>query len=415
MIDLYKYIKKSDKLVLAVSGGLDSVVLLDLVSKKHPKDKLIIAHVNHGLRDCSNNEEKFVKELSEKYGIKYQSIKLNLRKSDENSARKARYKFLREVKNNFGAKYILTAHHLDDQLETILLNILRGSGPIKVWGMKKVSNDVFRPLLDVSREEVEEYATKEYLKHVKDLSNSDLKYRRNKVRHKIIPELKNINPSLLNNIKNINEVSAELSDFINSEVEKFSGNILSVEELKSAKPFIAKEVIKRKLHNMFNKESEVYKANIDEVYNLLEKNGTKTTEFGGMIVKKDYKNIIFGYIPQKKLKPKLIVVNKITKFGKYSLFARVGKTRPTENNILLSDKFKYNLKVRSWEKGDKIKTISGTKKLSDIFTNAKISLDERKKWPILVSNNEIIWVPKLASSSIAKKDFTKKHLIIEVK
>lgn len=414
MIDLSKYINKEDKLVLAISGGIDSVVLLDLVSKKHPRNNLIVASVDHGIRDNSRKDAEFVSNLAKKYGILFKSTRLNLQKKDENTARNARYLYLKEIKLEFGAKYILTAHHLNDLLETIILNLTRGSGPLRLWGMQELSGDLLRPMIKVKKSDIKEYAKKNKLKYIEDETNRDLSYARNRIRHKVIPELLKINSEVLGNVLETSKLAAELSEYIDYEVDKLLESDLSVEKLKASHPYIVKEVIKRKLHEMLGKKSDIYRKNVEEVYNLIYKDGTKKTEIAGMVITKNYKKLKFNDNCLTHRVSYNLAPNNSISFNNFNLKSYFGKTEISKNNILLDPNFEYNLKVRNWEKGDSIKTVSGTKKLSDIFTNAKISQDERKKWPIVVSGDDIIWVPKLAASVHAKNLSNKYCLIIEV-
>ena len=176
------------KYVIAVSGGVDSVSLLDILAKSE-KYELVVAHFDHGIRKESAQDRKFVEKLSQKYGLEfaYDEGKLGPKASEE-TARNARYEFLNSIKEKYGAKAVITAHHLDDKIETSLFNIMRGTGLEGRVGIKETAN-IKRPLLNVYKKELVNYAQKNHLKWREDKTNQDLSYSRNYIRHKIIPEM----------------------------------------------------------------------------------------------------------------------------------------------------------------------------------------------------------------------------------
>lgn len=171
----------SGKYVVAVSGGVDSVVLLDLLSKRLDIE-LIVAHFDHGIRDDSADDLEFVKELSRKYRLRFESRREELGKSaSEEYARSRRYNFLRSIANKYDAK-IITAHHADDVIETIAINLFRGTG----WrGLAVLDSDIIRPLTDMAKAEILDYAKKNQLKWHEDSTNASDKYLRNRIRNKL--------------------------------------------------------------------------------------------------------------------------------------------------------------------------------------------------------------------------------------
>ncbi len=177
--------------VLAISGGVDSVVLLDKLIKKQPSNiKYIVAHFDHGIRDNSYLDAEFVKTLAEKYKLEYEKG-LGSLESDvsEESARNARYEFLREVKSKYQAEAIITAHHQDDVLETVVLNILRNASPRGLIGYSQP--DVLRPFINKTKAEILKYAKNNKLKWQEDITNENTDYTRNYIRKNIIPKLEN--------------------------------------------------------------------------------------------------------------------------------------------------------------------------------------------------------------------------------
>ncbi len=217
------------KYLIAVSGGVDSVVLLDMLAKKH--ENILVAHFDHGIREDSKEDAIFVRQLAVKYGVKFFTKREELgANASEEKARRARYKFLRELSEKQNAT-IVTAHHLDDVVETIIINMVRGTG----WRGLAVLNaeDIDRPLINFEKQEIINYAKQNNLKWREDSTNSLNVYMRNIVRHKIDPsneqknelqilhqeqirlakEIKSEVTSLLKSIKNDNKISRY---FINS-------------------------------------------------------------------------------------------------------------------------------------------------------------------------------------------------------
>ena len=217
------------KYLIAVSGGVDSVVLLDMLAKKH--ENILVAHFDHGIREDSKEDAIFVRQLAVKYGVKFFTKREELgANASEEKARRARYKFLRELSEKQNAT-IVTAHHLDDVVETIIINMVRGTG----WRGLAVLNaeDIYRPLINFKKQEIINYAKQNNLKWREDSTNSLNVYMRNIVRHKIdlsneqknelqilhqeqirlAEEIKSEVTSLLKSIKNDNKISRY---FINS-------------------------------------------------------------------------------------------------------------------------------------------------------------------------------------------------------
>ena len=179
---------KPGRYVVAVSGGLDSVCLLDLLASR-PEYELIVAHFDHGMRQDSKDDLQFVGKLADQYGLPFVSSRVELGASaSEADARTKRYRFLRQTRKQTAAVAILTAHHQDDRLETLVINLIRGTGRHGVSSIG-ISKDIKRPLLNVSRKELEAYATAQVLAWREDPTNDSDQYLRNYIRHHILPKI----------------------------------------------------------------------------------------------------------------------------------------------------------------------------------------------------------------------------------
>lgn len=411
------YASPSDKLVVAVSGGVDSVVLLHLLSRY--STNLYVAHLNHGLRRESVAEEKFVRQLADRYNLPYFTRQLTLKKGSEEEARKARYQFLNEVLKENKAKYIVTAHHLNDQAESVLLNLTRGSGPLEVWGMKAKEGNILRPLLGYSKEEITGYAKRKGLKYVLDKSNTDPRYSRNRIRKSVIPELLKLNPAFLKAISReitLGDELAEAVEYYGQEIEKSVrvGGVIDVRKLKNHPIYFQKLVIRNLLHEMIGRKEGIYAKNVNEVMGLMTGSGRKLTKISGFTIVRNYDKIVFDFRPQKIQKSTVLESGRETIFNGFKIILKAGAAKAKRSNLLLPRGEKYNFKVRTWRAGDRIVTKAGSKKIQDIFTDAKIPKEERDRWPVITSGKTIFWVPLLAASEKALSKSTN-ALIIEVK
>lgn len=177
------------KYIVAVSGGVDSVVLLDMLSQEQTGPGLLVAHFDHGIRPDSREDRLFVERLAQRYGLPFESAEGRLgAEASEAAARRARYDFLRAVQAKHGARLIVTAHHGDDLLETAVLNILRGTGRKGLSSLRS-TDDIHRPLLNMSKSEIHDYARRRGLEWREDSTNQDRKYLRNYIRHELLTRL----------------------------------------------------------------------------------------------------------------------------------------------------------------------------------------------------------------------------------
>lgn len=269
-----QYITPGDILVLAVSGGVDSMVLLDLVLANHPRDNIVVAHFDHSLRGVeSDNDRLFIANYCEKWNIHFEVEKMDIntlaqeeKMSIEMAARKYRYDFLHQIAEKYQAKYILTAHHLDDRIETAMFNLIRGTkfggihalsflssrrDPFQnhIWVensqncLKKWKRDlptrgiltpstslrsdktekwgIFRPLLHISKSDILAYAKEKNIEYREDSTNTDTAYLRNHLRHTVLPEFERINPEYRRSIERFVEYSGEVQNWIDEQVREW--------------------------------------------------------------------------------------------------------------------------------------------------------------------------------------------------
>lgn len=300
-------VKAGDILVMAVSGGADSMALLDLIYQVSDRDKfkLVVVHINHGLRKTSIKDEKVVEEYCAKKEIDFivSFAKLGGIKSGiEERARLARYKLLREVKEAREAKWILTAHNSDDQVETIVLNFLRGSGVRGLGGMKFMTKDILRPLLEISKKDLFNYLKKQKVKFAVDETNSQTEFMRNRVRHKLLPILREYNPAfddvILKN-SNIFQQSDMLVRQLASHALSLIGAhkndkvSISISRLRELMPIVQMEVVRLAIEKILNNVQGIKKIHIDSVFNLIANKKSKAIKKlpSKLLVEKAYDTI----------------------------------------------------------------------------------------------------------------------------
>lgn len=213
-IEKYNLLEDCGNIVVGVSGGIDSIVLCHLLHRLSKKQKLsiIVAHINYGLRgNDSNMDEKFVRQLTDKYGFEFRILKKkpSVGKNLQAEARRIRMSFFESVAKSFKTDKVWLAHNANDQAETILLHFIRGAGLSGLCGMQPVSKGdgfaLYRPLLFAPRSDIEVYARKNKLKFRKDKTNDKTKYTRNLIRHKVIPTIMDINPNFMEQIFNLSK------------------------------------------------------------------------------------------------------------------------------------------------------------------------------------------------------------------
>ena len=240
----YNMIKDEDKVVIGVSGGPDSMTLLNILNnlKEKLNIKIYVAHINHMIRKEADEETEYVRQFCENIGVDFFAKRIKVEEEakkqkigTEEAGRNIRYEFFEEVAKKVGANKIATAHNSNDNAETVLMNILRGTSVSGLKGIEKVREGKFiRPIIECSREEIEEYCKEQKLDPKYDKTNYENIYTRNKIRNLLIPYLqKEFNPSVIEGINRLSSIAAEEEQFFNNIVEKeykklsISGNNIS--------------------------------------------------------------------------------------------------------------------------------------------------------------------------------------------
>lgn len=284
------------------------MVLLDLVIRNHPKEKIIVAHFDHSLRgEESDGDRELVANYCKRENIVFEVQKMDIaflseteKTSIEASARKYRYEFLFRVKEQYGAKYILTAHHQDDRIETALFNLIRGTKLGGIHALSESTLPLLRPLLRVPKTKILAYARESKISFHEDSSNTDTMYLRNHLRHNILPEFEKINSEYRRALENFIDYTSELKTWIDEEIQVFlmewESFPVSLFEKKSI--FFQKEIIRYFYEKAHHGTIWLSEGNIDEFLRfILTANGGTTKEIGKLRLEKRKWNIYFSFLP----------------------------------------------------------------------------------------------------------------------
>jgi len=408
-----KLFRKENKILLAVSGGLDSVVMTDLFHQTGYSFGM--AHVNFALRGAeSDRDERFVRDMTEKYQVPSYFVRFDTKHyarknklSVQMAARRLRYDWFSQLAAKAGYDGIATAHHLDDQIETFLINLTRGTGIAGLHGILPRHGLIIRPLLFAYRSQLEAYALDRNLGYVNDSSNASLKYARNRIRHKVIPELEKINPAFrqefARTIQNIREVETIFRSVLEDNKKHLliphgTGYQIPLRMLKQMtplrtwlfellNPFDFSVSVITDILNALNEApgklfySPAHRLVIDREYLLIDpvRNEERLPKDAG-----SYPVYLSGQSID--FPVKLVLTIHDAKGFQIAALSHIA--------CLDMDKLKFPLTIRKWRRGDSFYPLgmTGRKKLSDFFTDQKFSIPQKEKTWLLCSGNDIVWI-----------------------
>ncbi len=428
-----KFIEKNNllaphsKVIVALSGGKDSMVLLDILTLLDYQ--CIVAHCNFHLRgNESNRDAQFVKKWCKSMDIPLETIDFDTttyakdkKISIEMAARELRYEWFELLRQQHEAQAIAVAHHMDDSIETMLLNLIRGTGIKGLTGISPKNGNIIRPLLCVSRKDIEQYIEEREFSFVEDSTNKDEKYKRNAVRNSLIPLMEKLNPSvrgaLSRTINNLAEVEKVYDNAIKKSIEKiYFDNKIDINKLLEETSSLS--VLFSILTPYGFTSSDISDIN----------NSLKSTS-GKVFLSDNYKVIRdrnFLLIEKKSDDDftKEIYIDKENQHIKYPISLEIKfhdnvVSLIKSPNILMADAdtLTYPLKLRRWRKGDWFIPLGmkGKKKLSDYFVDKKLSLSDKENvWIFTTAKDEIIWiVGKNVDERFKITDKTTKTMVIQ--
>lgn len=461
-IEKYRMFSPGTKVVVGVSGGPDSSTLLHLLC--HLKSEydldLWAAHLNHGLRGKEAAEDaEWVKRFTFKLGVPLISDSLDvasLAKEKglglEEAGRRARYDFFEDVAHRVAASKIALGHTASDQIETILMRLIKGAGLDGLCGIPPLRGKVVRPLIEVFREEIEKYCQENNLEPCLDSSNREISFLRNRIRLELLPFLKEYNPQIGKALFQMGKILKEDVDFLKEEEKKSfkallkeEGEkahqrwlVLDREKLSYLHPALQKRVLREAVRET---KGNLKGITFDHLVSILKLNGRKGVKQlnlpGDLVVQREYKDLLIRkgkprdisfasplIIPGKTKLPQLNLVFETELISQpllsFSSLTRRGKVKlgekrefPEKEAWLDFDKLELPLFLRKKEKGDRFTPLGmeGSKKVKDFFIDLKVPSQKRERVPLLISKGKVVWVVGYRISECFKVDKETKRIL----
>lgn len=365
-------------ILCAVSGGRDSVCLLHYLTTIAPRRGFTVAaaHLNHRMRPEAQRDEDFVRGLCREWNVPFYTEAAPVYEMAarwglgvEETGRRLRYDFLLRTADAIGAAYIVTAHHAQDQAETVLLNLLRGTGPEGLGGIPPVRGRIIRPLLQTGRAEIEDYLQKNGLPHVEDSTNEDTHYARNRLRRELWPQLEIVNPAVTRAIGRTAEIvrgeNAYL-DTLAAERLPAEGTAVETAALLAAPEPLRPRMVRLLLDRLPTGKKDVGAVHMDAVLALAEGGGTLDLPGGARAVCRD------GWLRltvKETAPPEMVLAQGLNRWGDYDITLRGGE--------------EHRVTVRSWKGSDRMAAERGSRSLKRLFADAGIPAELRDSLPVV--------------------------------
>lgn len=436
----HKLIEKGDTIIVGASGGPDSQFLIYMLEsiKKEIDFDIVLAHLNHLHRKEAANDENLVRDTAQSLDLKFFSEAKSMDElakkekiSSEDAGRRLRYDFFNRLAEKFPSSKIAVAHNKDDQAETILMRIIRGTGLDGLKAMDYRSGNIIRPILDVKKKDILKYLDNKKIPYAIDHTNFEADYTRNKIRLEVIPVLEKINPKFIDQAFRLSDLAKDdliiIDDTIGQIFDKICDessktikfNKAEFEKLK--KPY-QNRLLRLAIDKLKGSIKDISKDNIDEFLSLTGLDNGKEIIKDDLRFRKSYDYYILeeaGEIKNESVYDLYAedVIDFDGKIIKSSIINSKTYTRDRSKAYFDYDKLKFPLKVRTRRNGDKFIPLGSKspKKLKDFFIDQKIDRLERDKVPIILSDDKIIWLTNLRMGEEFKvTDLTSKILQIEV-
>jgi len=421
---LHNMISNGDTIILGLSGGADSVLLFHFLC--HIKDdynlNLICVHINHGLRGFESDlDERFVVELCQSFNIKSKVFKIDitqaandLKISTEEAGRLKRYQAFQSVLKKEGGTKIAVAHNKNDNAETVLMRVFRGTGLKGLCGIPFKRDNIIRPLMNTSRGEIENFCEQKSIIYRTDKTNYESVYTRNKIRNEMLPYIMdNFNEDIINTLakmaQQLNDENSYLEDIANEElknaiIESESELKIKLDQFCKQHTAIKSRIMRLAIYKFSNSLKDISSEHIERIVNLSENaTGKQIVLPNSVVVKKDYDVISFkmqsNQLEHSDFCYKLYFEQSlfIKELNKYILISRI-KFKFSDTNICTKtfccDKIIETFNLRTRQAGDKIfiKTINGNKKIKNYFIDEKVPRDKRNTIPLLALESDILWI-----------------------
>ena len=425
-----------EKVLVALSGGEDSVCLLDIMLRleKELEIEVFAFHMNHNIRKTAARDAEFAAGLCEKRGVRLfcqsvdvPALSVKLKTGLEQAGRTARYGAMKRICEQDGIDRILTAHHMDDNAESVLLNIVRGSGMKGLEGISAQTGIISRPLIEASKTDIRKYCLERGLEHVEDETNSDISYARNRIRHEVMPELVKVNERAAEHIGALSRLAGEYMDLMDTLVDEVAvetgEDSCSVDADKASRlhPAVRKHLV-MKMAALMGGEKDISSKAVEKAADLLcsERTVFDVSLAGGLTAARRYG--IFSVrrqTAQKAVFEAEVVPGESIQLGDHVLLVR--QKRENENiSFKYIDKNRINgkLYVRTRREGDRFRPfgMKGSKTVKKYMIDRKIPKEERDSIPLLMDGGGIVAVLGHDISDRVRTDGnTKEVFVLEYK
>ena len=411
-------LNQDDTIVVGVSAGPDSMALLYILNEVRKKIgyKIVVAHVNHNVRVESYEEAEFLRDYCKKNDIIFEMMIITKYGDDNfhNEARTIRYNYYEELINKYGANYLMTGHHADDLMETILMRIVRGSTLRGYSGFSDLVNKgkykITRPLISVTKKELEDFDKENNIPYRIDKSNFKDKYTRNRYRMTVLPFLKeedkNVHEKFINFSRQIMECDEFIERMVMNEIDNvYQDGIIDIDKFKKLDIVIKKRIIDYIFSVIYQDDIIVIdNRHVDLVLEAVNSNKASVVFNlpNNYLVVKEYNKLYFKKNIDTIMPYDIELTNEVFLPNGFTI-KRIDSSNTDGNDILRlkSSDVVLPLRVRTRKNGDriKVKNMNGTKKVNEVLINAKIPLAKRDLWPIVVdSTDKIVWIPKVKKS-----------------
>lgn len=434
--EVYEFLKKikvscNEKIIVAVSYGPDSMVLLDILKNKYGSLNVICAHVHHNLRKESDDEAINLKNYCDINNIKFEMMKIEKyanNKFSEVEAREKRYHFFEQLIKKYNSKYLFTAHHGDDLVETILMRLVRGSSISGYCGIPLISKrsfySVIRPLLFITKEDILTYCSNNKISYAVDKSNDSDKYTRNRYRKYVLPVLKEENSGVHKQFIKFSTVLQEYDNYFINLTDKLYDKVvdnfcINLVGLLKYDDLIIKRIIMKFLFEYYGEEiKKISDANVNNVLDLI-----RSSKPNSSVSLPNNKNLIKSYnklffADKKGYNGYCFIFEDYVSLPNNYCIKLVDSLENTTNYMtaLDSSSIKLPIYVRNKLDGDVIEILglNGKKKIKSIFINEKVPKERRNIYPIMVdSNGEVLWIPGIKKSKYDRSKQGKYDIILK--
>ena len=430
--DVFEF-SNNDTIIIGCSSGPDSMSLVDMLLKVREKYnlQLVVAHVNHNVRKESYEEAEYLKQYCIDNNLVFESMVIEEYGDDNfhNEARNIRYNFFENLIHKYEGNYLMTAHHGDDLIETVMMRIVRGSNLNGYSGFKEVVDmgtyKIVRPLIHFTKKELEDYANDNNVKYYVDSSNDKDKYTRNRYRKYLIPFLKEEEANVHTKFLKFSETLSDASRFIDKERDKaldrcLNNNVINLDKFVNEDKFIQKEILYYLLSEFYQDDLIlVNDKHINLVLNLIYSNRANSfVNLPNEVVANKSYNMLELKRETLEITSYEIEFNNYVLLPDNHIIERVTDTDDNSNNVcrLNSSDITLPLIIRTRKIGDRmmIKGLDGSKKVKDIFIDKKIKMDKRDSWPIVVdSRGKIVWIPGIKKSIFDKKKVDSYDIVLK--